>query len=68
MKRDLTDEYRENLGRDPEERFPEGTEGHKQFAYRETPEERAELEALLGAGYVDEADVLVVSPDQDSLF
>lgn len=65
MRRDPVSDYLENVGREPVERFPEGTEGHKQFSYRGTPEEKAELEALLGAGYVDEDDV---STDQESLF
>lgn len=62
-------DYRENLGRDPVELYPEGTEGHKQFAYRGTTEADAETLALLGAGFLDEDEaILDVDPDQASLF
>lgn len=62
-------DYRENVGRDAVKLYPEGTEGHKQFAYRGTTEEDAETLALLGAGFIDEDEaILEVGPDQESLF
>lgn len=59
-------DYRENVGRDPVELYPKGTEGHKQFAYRGTTEEDAETLALLGAGFLDEDEAILEG--QDSLF
>lgn len=65
---DVEGDYRENVGRDPVERYPEGTDGYRQFAYRGTTEEDAETLALLGAGYLEEDEATLVDPDQESLF
>lgn len=60
----LESEYVEVVGREPEMKYPEGTDGYRQFAYRGTTEEDAETLALLGVGNPDEETVILEGQDQ----